>query len=698
MMQRVRGMGRWEQLLLLVSLLTIVVWVWQIWMRSQYELDLEWMESGALHQAHRILNGTSAYPKPSSEFVPHLYTPGFSVVLAMLGSMFPLDFGLARCLSLLSVVATAVVLFKIVLREGRPVQYGFVATAIYLSSFRFCYRWMDLARADALMVALVLWGLYFLRSGWGHARNVVIAGVLMSAAYWVKQSAFTIILGSGVAAMWVAPRLVWLYVLCVGVLGGLGTLVYNWVSDGWFWYYIFELHQSHRFNVVRLRQKTWGMILHTWPFAVAMLGTWMWKTTSPWLLTKRKLDQTRKQLALARQSAYSGPIYWWILLCTTAAAGAISYSTQWAEPNAFLPFCACLGALIAVLLSHAESGGRLDKILVVGQLIFLLLVEPNYAPVQANGLSGLTQSYRLWDPWLGQPTLAHRARARALSDQWDELSFGEGIQDNWGVQHQGSLLALQHPWWAIRVGGREHVASMAINDLGAKDGAPVLEELAARIRDGEFAALWVEGKAPKWLAKAMGSHYGLAKKFLGEERVLPLSGWMSKAGTLSEYKRAQRLYLATHAVPLPQGCERVADFEDATAQGMRILKGRLSAGPVPRLVRDTLEYEGGAGQYAWVSRSGRAGLASEGRARLALPSSTNWRRLVLGVAWIGSQQGLSLKLSSAGESLGIDLPKQAASMRQVSIERPRQAGAWSLEIQDETRKGMLVIDEVWVCL
>lgn len=697
MMKRLRELSRWEQALLVVSTLVILAWCWQIWIRGQYDLDLEWMESGALHQAHRILNGASAYPKPSSTFVPHLYTPGYSYVLALLGRVFPLDFGLARCLSIASVLATAIALFKIVLREGRPAHYGLIATAIYLGSFRFCYRWMDLARADALMVALVLWGLYFLRSGWGHARNVLLAGVLMSAAYWVKQSAFTIIVGSGVAAMWVAPRLVWLYVLTVGVLGGLGTLIYNSVSDGWLWYYIFELHQSHRFNVVRLRQKTWGMILHTWPFAVAMLGTWMWRTTSPWLLTKRKFDKTLEQLALARQSANSGPIYWWIMLCSTAAAGAVSYSTQWAEPNAFLPFCACLGALIAVLLSHEQEAHRLDKGLVFAQLGLLLAIEPHYAPVQSKGFGGLLESYHWWDPWLGQPTADHRQRAQELADQWDELSFGEGIEDAWGVQHQGALLALQHPWWGIRVGGPEHVASMALNDLGSKAGAPVRQELARRIEAGEFAALWVEGKAPRWLADAMGSSYGLAKKLTGKDRVLPLSGWMSKAGTLTKYKRAQRLYLAATAIPLPQGCLRVADFEDATAQGMQIREGDLSPAPVPRLVRDALEYEGGAGQYAWVSSARRNRMASRGKARLALPANEDWTRLVLGVAWVGSAKGLSLRLVHDGEAVQLELPAKAASMEQVSVQRPRQTGTWSLEIVDASAEGLLVLDEVWVC-
>lgn len=702
---RLRRLGPVKGSLWVLTGLTIAVWCWQIWSRGRFALDLEWMESGALHQAYRIGLGRSAYPEPNSEFVPHLYTPGYSYVLALLGKLFPLDFGLARSVSLLSVVASAWAILKIVDREGRPLLSGWVAVAIFLSSFRFCYRWMDLARADSLMLALVLWGLYFLRSGWGHTRNVVLAGVLMSAAYWTKQSAFTIIVGSGVAALWVAPRLVWLYVLIIGCLGGIGTWIYNQLSDGWFWYYIFELHQSHRFNAVRLRQKSWLMILHTWPLAMAMLGGWMWRVTSPWLKAQRKLDRTMERLALARQSAYSGPIFWWIMLATTAAAGAVSYSTQWAEPNAFLPFCATLGATIGVVMSHQDKGSLVDRVLIAGQFAMLLVVEPNYAPVQKKGWGGLTQSYPLWQPMLGQPDQKQVDQAQALADRWDQLSMGEGILDRWGTRHQGSLLALQHPWWSVRVGGAEHVASMALNDLGPEAGAPVRKALQERIKDQEFAAIWVEGRAPRWLSDAMGSNYALQERRWGSKRVRPMSGWMSKAGTASQYRRHQRLYLATRAVAVDSGCRRLADFEDATAQGLEVTRGSLNRGPVPRRARDPIEYEGGAGQYAWQSVTRRQGVSSQGSARIELPQEPSWSSVSLGVAYVGEPEGLTLRVVSPRGEVAIPLPKRSGVMERVQVEvisgiqerGPQVAYPWTLEIEDASDKGVLIIDELWVC-
>lgn len=681
----------------LTSAATLAVWAWQIGTRVSFALDLEWMESGALHQAHRILQGVSAYPEPSSRFVPHLYTPGYSYLLAALGSIFALDFALARAISLSAVLASFVAIYKIVQREGRSALAGWLGIALFASSFRFCYRWMDLARADALMVALVLWGLYFLRSGWGHLRNVLLAGILMSAAYWVKQSAFTIIVGSGVAALWVAPRLLWVYVLSIGLLGGVGTWVYNQQSEGWFWYYIFELHQSHRFNVVRLRQKSWAMILHSWPLALAMLGSWAWREGAPWLRAQRKLDRALERLALARQSAFSGPIYWCIMTLTMAAAGAVSYSTQWAEPNAFLPFCAALGALCAILMAQEGRARTRDQILLSGQLLLLLLVEPNYRPLQKEGLSGIFKSYPRWRPWLGVPNASEHERARALAAQWEALSLGEGLSDVWGVQHRGALLALQHPWWSLRVGGSEHVASMALNDLGSKEGRPVRDELAERIEALEFEAIWIEGRPPRWLAHAMGSNYGLAWKKMGEQRVLPMSGWMSKAGTAGEYKRFQRLYLATKAIPLDPGCQRVADFEDATAQGIERVRGSLPLAPRPRKVRDALEVIGGAGQYVWSSGGRSRPLRDQGEVLLTLPSRSEGARLHFALGWIGEKKGISVRIESAGTGQDLSLPKRAGEMKRMWFALPSGRGAWSLRVVDESDKSALLLDEVWIC-
>src|SRR5690606_2448121 len=108
-------------------------------------------------------------------------------------------------------------------------------------------------------VALTLWALAALRDAWGDWKKALLAGVLISAAYWTKQTAFVLIIGSGVAALWTCPKQLPIYAATIAMLCGLGTFVYNISTDGYFWHYIFELHQQHAFNWARFRHKTWMM-------------------------------------------------------------------------------------------------------------------------------------------------------------------------------------------------------------------------------------------------------------------------------------------------------------------------------------------------------------------------------------------------------------------------------------------------------
>ena len=78
--------------------------------RIGFALELEWMEGGSLHQALRLQQGLAIYPEPSAEFVPFLYTPLYTALLAMLGWALPLDFALARVVSVAACVAVGLLI------------------------------------------------------------------------------------------------------------------------------------------------------------------------------------------------------------------------------------------------------------------------------------------------------------------------------------------------------------------------------------------------------------------------------------------------------------------------------------------------------------------------------------------------------------------------------------------------------------
>src|SRR5690606_29355679 len=141
--------------------------------------------------------GLAIYPEPSPEFVPFLYTPLYPALLAALGWVLPLGYALGRVVSVLAVGAVAAGLWRLVRFEGKPRAHAAAAAGLFLSGYVFTFRWYDVARADSLFLALLLWGLVLLRESKGSTRKAVAAGLLVGAAFWAKQTAAVFVLASG---------------------------------------------------------------------------------------------------------------------------------------------------------------------------------------------------------------------------------------------------------------------------------------------------------------------------------------------------------------------------------------------------------------------------------------------------------------------------------------------------------------------
>jgi hypothetical protein len=521
-----------EGLALVWAVLLLVVFAWRV----GFPLELEWMEGGMLHQARRMQLGQSPYPPPSADFVPFLYTPLYAGVLAVLGFVLPLGYALGRVVSILAWVAVCVALWRGVRGEGKPRAHAAMAVGLACSGYVFTFRWLDLARPDTLAIALVLWALVLLRRGRERSRHVVWAGVLMALAFWTKQTAASFVIASGVGALLVAPRRLWIYVLTIAVIDGGGMLLGNALTDGWLWTYVYELHQTHAFNRERFTTKTWGMFVHAWPLVVlVVLGLCShglarlparlraWRSPAP-------ADPDRAAAELPSSApAWRGLAYWVLMAAAGLVVSALGYATQWAEPNAFIPGVV-LGALaLAVALPVGGRGEPAALVLVAAQLVLCLVAEPLYHPVQQQGLAGLRHSYAWQDPWRTLPRTDAWQRARALRSTL--------------AATPGSVFALHRPWWSVLAGGEGHVGSMGLADIRPDDRAAIEATLRAAVIERRHAAIWLEGDPPRWLARDLRRHYRLAERRQGPDRVLPLSGYMSEAGMVTPYDRDQLLYV-----------------------------------------------------------------------------------------------------------------------------------------------------------
>jgi hypothetical protein len=504
-------------------------------LRVTFPLELEWMEGGALLQARRLLAGEPIYGPPSVDYVPFLYTPGYGVVLAALGLVFPLSLTLARLVSILATFATAIGIAVIVRDEsdrgglrGRRVPIaGWLAIGLYFSSYVFTYRWMDVARGDSLLIALLVWGAWSLRWSAVRPRLAVLAGLLLAAAFWTKQTAFVVIVGLGVGALALVPwasLVITGLVLAVTCLGGV--VLVDARTEGWFWRWIYEAHQSHPFNAERFWRKSAWMVVHAAPFATALLS-----------ITCVKALRTRDV-----EPRIAG--YWTSALVAAALVSALGYSTLWAEANAFLPLTAFGAIWIGAAIGGGFAGAQppvadretpparpavWQASLVAAQLLYALVLEPNAYPIQQRGFAGLASSWLLQDPWRTLPTSSTRARATEFVDELRLLP--------------GPTLVLSRPWWNVLAGGHGHVGSMGLNDVASGDRARLERELASQVRRGEWPSIVTEGEPPRWLSATLAREYRVARELRGEARVRPMTGWMSAAGMPVPWRGTQRVWV-----------------------------------------------------------------------------------------------------------------------------------------------------------
>jgi hypothetical protein len=258
------------------------------------------------------------------------------------------------------------------------------------------------------------------------------------------------------------------------------------------------------------------MFLHAAPFLVALAGlvaglalrTWRW--------------------GHGEKDSWRGPVYWGVMAAAGLLVSALGYSTQWAEPNAFMPGVCFAAAWLAVMLpvGRGEAAGLG---LVAAQLVFALAIEPMYQPIQDRGLAGLRDSYARQDPWRTLPPAALRERAAALRAELE----GE----------PRAILALHRPWWSVLAGGPGHVGSMGIHDVPQDRREQIEATLAAAVDRGEFAAVWIDGEVPGWLRGPLRRRYAAGRQLAGEARVVPMTGYMSAAGMVTPWTGLQREYV-----------------------------------------------------------------------------------------------------------------------------------------------------------
>ncbi|WP_428266325.1 hypothetical protein [Haliangium sp.] len=603
--------GPWAALAV-PGLIQVGLLLYTVALRLTYPFDLEWMEGGLLAHAARLAEGQSIYPPPSLAFIPYLYTPLYPALLAGLGGIFGLSYALGRAVSAAAVVAvlalTAVLLHRGLggddgdaerdpaaaeeLADIRPIAWcgAALAAGVFAATYPWVEGWYDLVRADTLFLAMVLAGLavldaYARRPGRSGAVGVAGAAAILALSFFCKQTGIFYVAVGGVLVLVWGWRRVPIYVAVAGVIGLGGTAIFNGLTDGWFWTYVFEVHQAHDFNMDRF-YLSFAHILGKFPLMSAAIAAGLATTAATALARRRQPAGARSFLV------------WSLAFAVSCVVGAIGWGTQWAHFNAYMPAMltgglaagAALPALAAFVRRRRRSRPQARRLAwAVPMTAAALLGVQLIVDVPALGDGRLAWS--LWSPARFIPSPRDEAAGEALIARLRELRAG------------GDIYVPFHPWYARLAGQTEvYTHRMGLMDL-RYDNRWQVEGLSEAFRDRRFAAVILDNRPVGWEMPGLRASYRI-------DEVLP--------GTMRP-----RLYTGAKVVPEtvwvpievapPAGATALFDFETNHLRGWNSEGSAWGRRPVQRPLPKQGQVGGFRGRAYVTSMHG--GDASTGRLR-----------------------------------------------------------------------------------
>jgi hypothetical protein len=466
---------------------------------------------------------------------------------------------MARTVSVVSFAGALALLVAGALREAPRARLlrllaalvGVAGAGAVAAGFEFSGAFYDLARADSLL--LLLEALALAAAFWGRGwPSAAAAGLCMALAFLTKQTGPVVGIGIGVGLLVASWRRALVYGAVSGVLMALGLLYLVKSSGGWFWTYIFKLHQSHPFRYDTLRYTPVAMWDHAWPALVALL-----LATAGLALAGR----LRRQDAILWATALAG-----------IAAGILGFATMWAWPNAFIPgvyfplFAAAV--LAARLVVHAAESERRGAAALAAVCALALGV----------------QSAKVGRPLFKErmPNAADRAAAARFLETVRALP-GDGFVPF-------------HPFYSVLLHKRPFVHRMGVMDVRDSLGRPAGLDQYIRERRFPWVVLDWKSQPGEWPfldtqyrpVRELRDGVDTVRSFAGAE-TWPRSVWVP----------------VREPPPLPPGARRIADFESGTWAGWQS-EGGFGRGPIT--ARDTL-----FGRFA--ADSTRFGAAQDGSLR-----------------------------------------------------------------------------------
>ena len=480
-------------LLLSVAILFIIVYLILAFLRIGYPFELEWMEGGSVDHVIRILSGQKLYVSPSLEFVPFIYTPVYFYLSAVLSKIVGIGFLPLRLISFISSLGCLFVIFLMVKGETGSNFSGIVASSLFAATFRISGAWFDIARADSLFLFFLLAGLYLIKFR-ESTKSYVLAGVLFSLSFLTKQIALVISLPIMVYCVLLNRRRSIYFIGAVVMIVGVSTYLLNWIHDGWYNYYVFDLPRQHSIAKSVFLDFWTKDIISTLSIACIM---------SIFYLFTELLNSNRKDF-----------LFYFLMLIGLLGGAWLSRLHTGGYDNVLFPAYAALSILFGLAIHtafefiRAASAGKWKSMQICVYLICI---------IQFFGLR--------YNPIAQIPTQKDLEAGGAFINTMSQLS--------------GDILVPYHGYLPTLAGKRSNAHHQAVSDvLRGKDcpaKAQLIDQISRAIREKRFDAI-ILGSV--WFRELTETHYTIQRRIFDNENVFwPVTGMRTRPSYIFVPKR-----------------------------------------------------------------------------------------------------------------------------------------------------------------
>lgn len=486
-------------------------------LRAGHPYELEWQEGGVLAHVERLAHGAPLYAAPSLDYIAFPYPPLYYAFAAGARAVLGPGFLAPRVVSIAASLVAFFLLHRIVARRTGSAFAGLCAAGLFAACYRFAGAWLDVARVDALSIALTLAGVEIVLARRG-AFAAAAAGVLFALAFLAKQSALApaALCLAGLALRSRRDALVAAGVLAVSIAAT--TLVFDARTDGWYRWFVFGelagqgVDGALAFGFARETLVAFAPLL---ALVVVAAGKRELDSRGP------AISRSERDPAAARDERI--PV-------AARDERVLSEARDESSPSWTAPFVGALvGLVLAAGVGRAHAGGYDNTLLpacaaaalAFGVLLARLLALGGARATLAGGLGIAQLALFAYDPRMQVPTDADRRAGDAFVERLRATPGDAWVPD--------------HGYLAERAGKGASAHGMAVIDLLRSDDHATaqrfVDELVRAIQARRWGAIVLD---QRWDADlpALGAQYSAATiPWPSERAFVPVTGDPRRPGT-----------------------------------------------------------------------------------------------------------------------------------------------------------------------